>query len=1055
MGLAPLVRDPSGHNPPSDAAGAGPRTGPGASPAAVPAVLPGGPSRVRAGMGRFLRFGAVGASGVVVNALLLLLLVEGAGWPVLLASLLSIEVSTLSNWSLNRAWTWRDRRGEATALSSLGKYHVVALGGMVLQWSVLGLLVQTTDVHYLLASLAGVAVGTMWNFLGNDQLSFALRDGGSSRGRRATWYAASFLLQVAVAAVLTHPWDTFVFTKSVSDFLVSGVTPYEVAAAAPAYIYPGGTLPLTAQWYAYPPLPLLLMSATYAPVAFGAVTVPWLARVLLKLPFLLGTLGFAWAARRLVAGTPGAEPAAALRQADRAERWILLNPLFIVIAGVWGQFEALLLMLLVLSVLALRSGKVALGGLSFGGALLLKVFPAYLGPILLVHLVRTRGWGAAFRFFGAAGAVFALVTLPFLLLEPHGTLQQVFLMHAERPPARFAPVAALYLASRWITLNVGGLPSVDTLAAVYSRLSFALTAIVLSALAAAYGRREATERNLLLFLGLAMLGGLLATKVLNEQYALLPLGLLAAAHFHAEAAGQPWRHVKPLLAAGTWAMAIAALVDNVHFLRFLPPDVAARVLDDPVPITTRKLADAVGLSVANLRHLLGFLTGVGLVVPLVLAIRLLAAPVRDGLAVLERAVERVPALLRGAVSGRAIVAAVAVAAIVALPLSAALAGPAALAQDGRPDSAALPDRAVLALVRSDWYNPTNDPGVAAGTWEGVALVPAAGHYNSNARKSHDDLTALRAAGADAILVQVHPDYPAGASAVRRVAESLGMPYGLAVDLADLTAADGRVHADEATAQRLRTTLGGPNFEWWNGQWHLAEGGRDVVLLRGVGLVQPGFAPGEAALALRAYALANGLAAGDATLAAAAAAAPRSPADLAADTAVAEVWREAYAALPALWWSLATQAATPRQLAFVTDAPLPPGVAVAWLGDADAAQPAALDGQPGGTLRWATLEGELTVGSYRPAWLKALWAEPSAVVVPWNDFAHGRAVEPTAAHGDVLLRATAEWAARFHHPERPAAPSASPAGPQEASLAQQVEDRIEEQFPPRRPVVLVP
>lgn len=1017
------MADPTGHNPPSTAAGAGRRT-----------------------LGRFLRFALVGASGVLVNAILLFALVERAAWPVLLASLFSIEVSTISNWSLNRTWTWRDRREPGGLLASLGRYHAVAVGGMVLQWSVLGLLVHFTGVHYLLASLAGVAVGTMWNFLGNDRLAFALQDGASSRTRRIAWYATSFLLQLAVAAVLTHPWDTFVFTKTVGDFLTTGTTPYEIAAAAPAYIYPGGTLPLTAQWYAYPPLPLLLMSATYAPAAFGAVTLPWLARILLKLPFLLGTLGFAWATRRLVATSPGAEPGTAARLADRAERWILLNPLFIVIAGVWGQFEALLLMLLVLSVLALRSQRFALGGLAYGGALLLKIFPLYVGPILLIHVVRTSGWRAALRYFGVAAAAFAVVTLPFLLVEPHGTLQQIFLMHAERPPARFAPVAALYLAGRWLTLNYGGLPSVDTLATAFSRLSFALTVIAVAAVTATYGRRQPTERNLLLFLGLAMTGGLLATKVLNEQYALLPLGLLAAAHFHAQPDGRSWPRLAPLLAAGTWAMAIAALVDNVHFLRFLPADIAARVFSDSVPVMTRQLAASVGLSVANLRHVLGFVTGVGLVVPLVLAIRLLAAPVREGLVVLEHAVERVPAMLRAAIPGRAVVMAATLLALVALPLSAALTSVEATGGAGQPDDAELPDRAVLAEVRSDWYNPTNDPDVAAGTWEGIAPEPFAGRYNTNARKSVDDLAALRQAGVDGILVRVHPDYPAGASAVRRVAEDVGMPYGLALDLRDLAGADGRVPLDESTARDLRALLSGPNLEWWNGQWHLASDGRMVVTLTGVAALQPGFSPSEARFALRAYAAVHGLADGDPTLLAAAAATPRSADDLGGDTAVAAVWREAYEAVPRLWWGIALNDAAPVPLAFVSDAPLPLLDRLTWLGDLSVEQPAALDGQPMGALRWATLEGELTVDSLRPAWLKALWAEPSAVVVPWNDFAANRAVEPTVAHGALLLQATGEWSAAFHHPERPAEPSGSPAGPQE-DLAQAIRDAL----PPRRPI----
>jgi putative flippase GtrA len=971
------------------------------------------------GLVRFLRFALVGASGVVVNAALLLLLVEGAGWPVLLASLLTIEAATLSNWSLNRAWTWRDRAG--SPWSSLGHYHAVAIGGMAIQWTVLGLSVHGLGLHYLLGSLVGVAAATGWNFLGNDRLAFGA-PGATGRSRRGTYYAAAFLVQLAVAAVFTHPWDSFVFQKSVADFLTLGVTPYAVALQAPAYIFPGPSLPLTAQWYAYPPLPLLLMAGSYAPAAFGAVSDPWLARILLKLPFLLGTLGFAWAARRLVATAPGADPAVALAQGDRAERWLLLNPLFLAVAGVWGQFEALLLMLLVLSVLALRGGRWTLGGLAYGGALLLKIFPLYLGPLLLLHLVRTSGWRAAFAYFGAAACAFAALTLPFFLLDPHGTLQQVLLMHAERPPARFAPIAALYVAFQWM------LPSSadPAIASAFGRLSFALTALVLTALAAAYRVREPTERSLLLFLGLSMTGGLLCTKVFNEQYALLPIGLLALARFHPEPPhARPWPALGRILAAGTWAMMAAVLLDNFHILGYLPPDVAQEVLRTTAPVATRRVAAALGLPVSYFLYALAFVTRLLLLVPFLMALRLLAAPVREGLSALERSAERVPRLLRGHVPGRALLTVAALAALVALPLSAAFATPLA-AMAGRPDSAELPPRAVLGELHTGWYNPTNDPAIASGTWQGVAARPLDGYYNMNARKAHGDLTAMRQAGVDAVLVHFDPDYPSGANAARTVAESLGMPYALMLDVAP---GRGPVPLTESAARDLRIALGGPGADWWAGAWHLAAGGRDVIVLSGVARVQPGFVPAEHRFVLEAYGDARGLAGDDARLAAAAAAPPLSRADLERDGAVARLWRDAYALAGRAWWDLALGGA-PESSAFMADAPLPVAPE-RWLGDHAVDQPAALDGLADGAQRWATLQGPLTAESLRPAWLQALWAEPTAVVVPWNDFARARAVEPTAEDQGAMLAETARWARLFHEPDGPPAegpePSQGPAG----------------------------
>ena len=60
-------------------------------------------------LARLARFLAVGASGVVVNEGILILL-KKLGFPLALSSLFAIELSILGNFALNNAWTWHDRR---------------------------------------------------------------------------------------------------------------------------------------------------------------------------------------------------------------------------------------------------------------------------------------------------------------------------------------------------------------------------------------------------------------------------------------------------------------------------------------------------------------------------------------------------------------------------------------------------------------------------------------------------------------------------------------------------------------------------------------------------------------------------------------------------------------------------------------------------------------------------------------------------------------------------------------------------------------------------------
>ena len=59
---------------------------------------------------RLIKFAIVGTSGVVVNLGLLYILVEWFGLYYMLAAVISIGSSVLSNFILNDKWTWRDRK---------------------------------------------------------------------------------------------------------------------------------------------------------------------------------------------------------------------------------------------------------------------------------------------------------------------------------------------------------------------------------------------------------------------------------------------------------------------------------------------------------------------------------------------------------------------------------------------------------------------------------------------------------------------------------------------------------------------------------------------------------------------------------------------------------------------------------------------------------------------------------------------------------------------------------------------------------------------------------
>jgi dolichol-phosphate mannosyltransferase len=122
---------------------------------------------------RIVKFGIVGASGVVVNVGGLYLLTEFAGFQYFIASLVAIELSILSNFTINLLWTWRDRSEEGTLWSKIIRYHIGAGATAFLgNYLILVALTEFFGMHYMISNLIGIAVGTISNYVINDLWTF-------------------------------------------------------------------------------------------------------------------------------------------------------------------------------------------------------------------------------------------------------------------------------------------------------------------------------------------------------------------------------------------------------------------------------------------------------------------------------------------------------------------------------------------------------------------------------------------------------------------------------------------------------------------------------------------------------------------------------------------------------------------------------------------------------------------------------------------------------------------------------------------------------------------
>jgi dolichol-phosphate mannosyltransferase len=118
----------------------------------------------RAELRRMVRFGCVGLVGVLVNSALLWLLTERAQLYYVASSALATEGAILTNFALHHHWTFAALGEGEPVLAKLAKYNAVALGGLLLTVGTLVALTSLLRLHYLVANLLAVGVGTAWNY---------------------------------------------------------------------------------------------------------------------------------------------------------------------------------------------------------------------------------------------------------------------------------------------------------------------------------------------------------------------------------------------------------------------------------------------------------------------------------------------------------------------------------------------------------------------------------------------------------------------------------------------------------------------------------------------------------------------------------------------------------------------------------------------------------------------------------------------------------------------------------------------------------------------------
>ncbi|HEY9604523.1 MAG TPA: glycosyltransferase [Allocoleopsis sp.] len=133
-------------------------------------------------IGRLLRFGIVGLTGVFVDMVVLYLLSDPStlGWALTRSKIVSSELAILNNFLWNDLWTFRDissqQPGKRQLLKRFLKFNTVCLAGLVLNVLLLNLFFNVFGINRYVANLIAIAAVTLWNFWVNLKLSWRVTD---------------------------------------------------------------------------------------------------------------------------------------------------------------------------------------------------------------------------------------------------------------------------------------------------------------------------------------------------------------------------------------------------------------------------------------------------------------------------------------------------------------------------------------------------------------------------------------------------------------------------------------------------------------------------------------------------------------------------------------------------------------------------------------------------------------------------------------------------------------------------------------------------------------
>ncbi|MEG3437244.1 glycosyltransferase [Pannus brasiliensis CCIBt3594] len=138
--------------------------------------------RLQFPLDRFLRFGAVGLSGVFVDMAIFYLLSDPAslGWGMTRSKIIAAEMAIINNFLWNDRWTFGDiasaQKGAGQRFKRFLKFNLICLAGLILNVLFLNFFFNVLGIDRYAANLLAIALVTVWNFWMNFKLSWRVTE---------------------------------------------------------------------------------------------------------------------------------------------------------------------------------------------------------------------------------------------------------------------------------------------------------------------------------------------------------------------------------------------------------------------------------------------------------------------------------------------------------------------------------------------------------------------------------------------------------------------------------------------------------------------------------------------------------------------------------------------------------------------------------------------------------------------------------------------------------------------------------------------------------------